>query len=61
MAQKGQNVAGFALIKSAAYDCFFDEALKKSRQMPTAVLFSRFAGRFARLAQIPVTALIKQA
>jgi hypothetical protein len=51
VAQKGRNVAGSALSKSAAYGYFFDKALKTSRRTPTAGLFSRFADRFAHPAQ----------
>jgi hypothetical protein len=48
-------MAGFALIKSVAYNCFFDKALIMSRQMPTGGLFSVFASHFAQPAQNATT------
>jgi len=44
-------MAGFALSKSEVYACFFDKALKTSRQKATAVRFSLIADRFAQRAQ----------
>ena len=35
MAQKGRKVAGFALIKSVAYNDFLDEALETGRKSAT--------------------------
>jgi hypothetical protein len=49
-------MAGFALSKSAVYACFFDKALKTSRQMATAVRFSLFRDRFAQQAQKRIAA-----
>ena len=51
VAQKGRNMAGFALIKSAAYSYFFDEASKMSRQTATALVFKAFLLRFAQSAR----------
>ena len=50
MAEKGRNVAGFALDKSAIYSYFFDEVLEGGRDYATAARFDASAQSFAQRA-----------